>query len=53
MDFFFYYQLSKLHQGEAKTLKFYKPFEVFDIILLLRRNRRKFIRSQSHVKKNL
>ena len=44
---FFYYQLSKLHQGEAKTLKFYKPCERFDIILLLRRNRRKFISSQS------
>ena len=38
---FFYYQLSKLHQSEAKTLKFYKPCELFDIILLLRRNRRK------------
>ena len=35
MDFFFYYQLSKLHQSEAKTLKFYKPRELFDIILLL------------------
>ena len=35
----FYYQLSKLHQGEAKVLKFYKPCELFDIILLLRRNR--------------
>ena len=31
---FFYYQLSKVHQGEAKTLKFYKPCELFDIILL-------------------
>ena len=37
----FYYQLSKMHQSEAKTLKFYKPCELFDIILLLRRNRRK------------
>ena len=35
MDFF-YYQLSKLHQSEAKTLKFYTTCELFDIILLLR-----------------
>ena len=28
---FFFYQLSKLHQSEAKTLKLYKPCERFDI----------------------
>ena len=42
-DFVSYYQLSKLYQNEAKTLTFYKPCELFDIILLLRRNRRKFV----------
>ena len=35
----FYYQLSKLHQSEAKSLKFYKLCKGFDIISLLRRNR--------------
>ena len=39
----FYYPLSKLHQSEAKTLKFYEPCELFDIVLLLRR----FYRSQT------
>ena len=27
----FYYQLSKLHQSEAKTLQFYKTCELFDL----------------------